>query len=52
MAGACGVLAGLAHTASSPAKRDEAIRMGGLIGFLLGVVFYLLALLVQLTSQL
>jgi hypothetical protein len=52
MAGACGVLVGLAHTVSPPAKRDKAIRMGGLIGFLLGAVFYLLALLAQLTSQL
>ena len=51
-AGACGVLVSIVHTASSPAQRDRAVRMGGLIGFLLGTVLYLLALFVQLISQL
>jgi hypothetical protein len=48
-AGAGGVLVGIVHPASSSAKRDCAIRLGGLIGFALGAGLYLLALVVQVT---
>lgn len=52
MAGATGMLAGIVHTASPPAKRDRAIGLGALVGFGIGVAMYLLALLVQLISLL
>jgi hypothetical protein len=46
-AGAGGVLAGVIHTKSSPDRRDEAIRKGGLGGFVAGTVFYLFSFCVQ-----
>ncbi len=52
MAGAGGVLAGVAHTESSPASRDRAVRRGGLFGFGFGAALYLLSLVVQLGSGL
>jgi hypothetical protein len=47
-AGAGGVLAGIVHSESSAARRDRAINRGGLFGFGVGVVGYLLALAVQI----
>jgi hypothetical protein len=49
-AGAGGVLGGLICFKSTAAKRDLAIRWGGLIGFLGILALYLLALLVQVIS--
>jgi hypothetical protein len=46
-AGAGSVLVGIAHIASSPPRRDRAIRMGALVGFALGAGLYFAALLVQ-----
>lgn len=50
MAGAGGVLASIVHSESSPARRDRAINKGGVIGFGLGAVAYLLALVIQVGS--
>jgi hypothetical protein len=46
-AGAGGVLAGIARAGASPARRDQAINRGGLIGFVGGVILYLVALIIQ-----
>jgi hypothetical protein len=48
MAGAGGVMASVLHANASRAKRDEAVRSGGLWGFGLGALFYVLSLLNQL----
>lgn len=50
MAGAGGVLAGALYTGDSRSRRDEVVRKGGLLGFRLGVLFYVLALLNQVAS--
>jgi hypothetical protein len=46
-AGLGGVLAGVLFTAVSPQKRERAMALGGLIGFALAAIYYILALLVQ-----
>ena len=50
-AGAGGVLAGIVHSESSTARRDRAIKQGGLIGFRLGVLAYLLVLVIQVAFK-
>ena len=47
-AGIGGVIAGVARTQAPPAKREQAINKGGLIGFFAGAAFYLVALVVQI----
>jgi hypothetical protein len=47
-AGAGGVLAGIVYSGSSAARRDRAINKGGLVGFGVGAVAYLLALAIQI----
>jgi len=51
-AAAGGVLAAAASALGSPEKQERAIKLGGLVGFTLGSVFYCLALLVQVASSL
>jgi hypothetical protein len=46
-AGAFGLMAGFLFIKSSPAKRDQAIRWGGLIGLVATGALYFLALLAQ-----
>jgi hypothetical protein len=46
-AGAGALLVGIVHTASPPEKRDRAIRVGGLVGFMVGAAFYLFVLVIQ-----
>ena len=48
MAGAGVVLLGIAFLRSSPARREKAISIGGSVGFGLGVLIYLIALVAQL----
>jgi hypothetical protein len=43
MAGAFGFIAGALFVGSSPARRDRAIRWGGLLGFLGGMLLYVVA---------
>jgi hypothetical protein len=50
MAGAGGVLTGALYAGDSKVGRDEAIRNGGLWGFRLGVLVYVLSFLNQLSS--
>jgi hypothetical protein len=50
LAGAFGVLGEVIRFASPPAKREQAVRCGVLIGFSIGLAFYLLALLAQVIS--
>lgn len=50
-AGMGGILAGFVYVFSAKAKRERAIGIWGLIGFALGAGFYLLALVVQVISQ-
>jgi len=50
-AAAGGVLAGMIFVRSAPARRERAMRWGGLAGFGLGAVVYLVALLVQVASE-
>jgi hypothetical protein len=45
MAGVGGVVASVLCARASKAQRDEAVRRGGLWGFGLGALFYLLSLL-------
>lgn len=52
LAGTGGVLAGVAFITASASKRDKAIRWGGLIGFALGALVYLVSLAVQVISHL
>lgn len=47
MAGIGGAVASVLYAGGSKADRDEAIRYGGLGGFGLGALFYILALLNQ-----
>lgn len=47
-AGAGGVLGAVVSFPLEPASRDRAIMIGGLLGFWLGVLFYLVALANQL----
>lgn len=46
-AGAGGVVAGVVYARSPAAQRDEAVRKGGLWGFWIGLLLYLLALFAQ-----
>jgi hypothetical protein len=47
-AGAGGVFGAVVSFHLEPASRDRAIMIGGLLGFWLGVLFYLVALANQL----
>jgi F0F1-type ATP synthase membrane subunit c/vacuolar-type H+-ATPase subunit K len=49
-AGAGGVIASVIHSASSAARRDQAINKGILFGFGIGTASYFLALAVQVLS--
>lgn len=51
MAGAGGVLAGFLYSGDSKVGRDGAVRRGGLWGFRLGMLFYILAFLNQVASS-
>ncbi|HEX8690760.1 MAG TPA: hypothetical protein VF729_11010 [Solirubrobacterales bacterium] len=51
-AGAGALLALLAFAGAEPRCRERAILWGNVIGFVLGSVFYLVALLVQVFSNL
>lgn len=51
MAGAGGLLAGLLYAGDSRAGRDGAVRSGGLWGFRLGMLFYVLSFLNQVASS-
>lgn len=51
LAGALGLLGGIARFGSSPAERERAIRWGGLVGFCVGVGLYCALLLVQVLSD-
>lgn len=48
MAGVGGAVASVLYAGASKADRDEAIRYGGLGGFGLGALFYVLALVNQI----
>ena len=48
LAGAVGVLAAVIHAEASDARRDRAIRLGGLWGFRLGAAIYAIALAAQI----
>jgi hypothetical protein len=48
--GAGGVVTSVLYAGAPEARRDRAVRRGGLIGFGLGALFYVLALLNQLIS--
>ena len=50
MTGIGGVLANVLYAGASKAKRDEAVRYGGLGGFGVGTLFYLFSLLDQVLS--
>lgn len=52
LAGAGGVFGGLSRSVSSPAKRERAVSWGTLVGFVAGLIFYGLSLLVQVISAL
>jgi len=49
LAGAFGVLASVVYADAAPARRDRAIRHGGLAGFWFGTGLYALSLLAQIT---
>lgn len=51
-AGAGVVLAGAAFITATRERREDAIRLGGFWGFVLGVVFYFVALAAQVVSAL
>lgn len=46
------VLAGVAFTKATQERRDGALRWGLFLGFLVGAVLYLVALLAQVVSRL
>lgn len=50
MAGAGVVLVGIAFLRAPPARREKAISIGGVVGFGVGVLIYLVALVAQLFS--
>jgi hypothetical protein len=50
--GVGGALGGILFAFSSKARRDWAIKWGGVLGFGFGLLAYLISLLVQLSSQL
>ena len=52
LGGAFGFLASVLFAAEPEARRNRAIRNGGLIGIALGLVFYLVSLIVQICSEL
>ena len=52
LGGAFGFLASVLFAAAPEARRNRAIRNGGLIGIALGLVFYLISLVVQVCSEL
>jgi hypothetical protein len=51
-AGVGGFVMEIVHARAPEARRDRAIRWGGLIGFRIGAGFYALSLLAQLSSWL
>jgi hypothetical protein len=51
LAGGGAVLAGILFAGSTAARRDRAIMWGGVFGFLGGVCFYAISLVVQVTSR-
>jgi hypothetical protein len=52
LAGAGGVLGEVVRIVSPPERREQAVRWGVFIGFSVGLGFYVLALLVQVVSNL
>lgn len=52
LGGALGFLASVLFAASPEARRNRAIRNGGLAGIAVGLVFYLVSLAVQICSSL
>ena len=50
--GAGGALGGILFAFSSKARRDRAIKWGGVLGFGFGLLAYLISLLVQVGSRL
>jgi hypothetical protein len=50
LAGGFGALAGFVHMGSSRDRRERAMSRAGFAGFCFGVVVYLVALVVQLSS--
>jgi hypothetical protein len=52
LGGALGFLAGALFANSPEARRNRAIRKGGLAGIAIGLVFYFLSLAVQVCSSL
>jgi len=50
LAGASGVLMGVLLSEAPSAKRDRAIRIGGLWGFRIGALFYSACVVVQVLS--
>jgi hypothetical protein len=50
MAGAGGAVASVLYAGASEARRNEAVRGGGLWGFRLGAFFYALSVLNQIIS--
>jgi hypothetical protein len=52
VAGAFGVLAGVLYAEAPQAHRDRAVSRGGIWGFRVGAMFYVVSLLVQVASGL
>jgi len=52
LAGAGGVLGGVASAVGWPQRREQFVSVGTLVGFCLGFGFYVLALVDQLVSNL
>jgi hypothetical protein len=50
VAGAGGVLGGMAGVCCSPKNKERAISLGSVLGFCVGAGFYAVALLVQVAS--
>jgi hypothetical protein len=50
MAGAGGLLAGALYAGDTKKGRDEAVRNGGLWGFRIGMLFYVVSFLNQVAS--
>lgn len=49
-AGFGGAIAGIAYSAASNTRKDEAIKWGGVLGFAAGASLYLVSLIVQVAS--
>ena len=51
LAGGGAIMAGVLFAGLPSARRDRLIRWGGALGFLAGVAFYLISLIVQVSSD-